>query len=587
MSTRSERALFAAIALLTFLYVAIRAALVPLTHDEAATFQTYVLTGRYLPYLAHWDAGNHLLITAIGRGCYLLLGPAPLSLRAFNVAGFVLYAWYAWRITRDVRDGLIRSISAAALLLCPFVLDFFSLFRGYGASLAFLLMAVFHASRSMRTGARTDLAWMLLALLLANLASLSLLIIWCMGLVGACYAIATKCRRDPVAWGLWLVLGGVPLTAAARYSMELAERGLLYYGTPDGLLRGTLPSLGAWVLGLSKSWPSGLVLLLPLAVALWAMMSRPRSPIVMMILAAVAGELMGRAVLGAGFKVLYPMDRTALHLVPLLILLAAFALDDLTRNRSNAWRWASVPLLWLPIRSGLDLNIDHAMFWPEQAIPGEVYDMVLTRQAAKERPLLVGGYRQNPRSWAYGSMLLGGELNFLDDAGFPQPTCDLMIMDPSFFEAPMGFHEAYRAPYGRVALLERDSPLRTAIVRDSIVRVEEGAREFAELWAPAPEEIMGREWLIEINAEVSSPTIPLELRVVVEVKATDGETLHYDVVDLEDLGADWTEKPVRILRRLPALSTIPGRVVCYLWNPRLQTCSSRSVRIRIHEVLPD
>src|SRR5690606_35609493 len=106
MSARGERTLFAAVALLTFVYVAIRAALVPLTHDEAATFQTYVLTGRYLPYLAHWDAGNHLLITAIGRGCYQFFGAAPLSLRAFNVLCFALYAWYAWRATRVFHDGL-------------------------------------------------------------------------------------------------------------------------------------------------------------------------------------------------------------------------------------------------------------------------------------------------------------------------------------------------------------------------------------------------------------------------------------------------------------------------------------------------
>ena len=53
MNARSERIGFVALSLLTFAYIVLRAAWVPLIHDEAATFQTYVVTGRYLPFLAH------------------------------------------------------------------------------------------------------------------------------------------------------------------------------------------------------------------------------------------------------------------------------------------------------------------------------------------------------------------------------------------------------------------------------------------------------------------------------------------------------------------------------------------------------
>lgn len=586
MSARGERTLFAVLASFTFVYIALRALLVPITHDEAATFQTYVLTGRYLPYIAHWDAGNHLLTTAVGRCCYLLFGPSPLSLRAFSVLCFAWYAWYAWRITRQLDVALVRVLGAMALLLCPFLLDFFSLFRGYGPSLAFLSMALFHGTRWGRSGKRADFLLLLLALLLANLASLTLLIIWCLASGLALIIIIQRHRSDSAHWAAWCTLGLAPLLSASHYSMELASRGLLYYGTPDGLLRGTWPSLSEWVLGTGKEWALGLVWLAPVALALIAWRGSQRFSAMNMLLVIVLGELAGRAVLGAGLGILYPMDRTAMHLVPLLILLGAFGLDALCRKHARL-RWAAMLLLWLPLRTAAGLNLDHTRYWPEQAIPDEFYEAVLTRQKAENRPLLVGGYRQNPRAWAYGSMRHGGTLNFLDDTGFPQPTCDLLLIDPEYFTAPSGFNRILRASHGRAELLVREPDLRTMLRLDSTWAVPFGKSEFAGIWSPNPMLAQGREWLVELDVEMISDVRPLELRLVLEVKDSLGAMLHYDVVDLEDLGADWTTRPAHVLRRLPRFTNPPGRIACYLWNPRLQRFAADRVSLRVHEVLPN
>lgn len=584
MSARGERTLFAAVALLTFAYVAVRAALVPLTHDEAATFQTYVLTGRYLPYLAHWDAGNHLLITAIGRGCYLLFGAAPLSLRAFNVLCFALYAWYAWRTTRLFEDGLIRMATAAALLLCPFLLDFFSLFRGYGASLAFLLIAAFHGLRWSEMPRLADLVLLFIALLLAGMASLTLLILWSGALALVLVMLVRHARSHIPELACWVLLGLLPLAFAATYSHELSSRGLLYYGTPDGLLRGTFPSLSEWVLGAGAHWMTGLLWLIPilLAAALWQHVRTAARILLLLVMA----ELAGRLILGRVFGVLYPMDRTAMHLVPLLLLLFAYGLDAL-RPRYAIARWAALLLLWLPLRTLAGLNMSHTRFWPEQAINEDIYRTALERQANSPRPLLVGGYRQNPRSWAYGSMRHGGALNFLDETGFPQPTCDLLLIDPVYFKSPDGFHGIAKAPNGRVALLERDRPLRTAVRSDSSWSVEQGVHEFVGLWSPNADALHGSEWLVDIEARLTTTAEPLELRVVLEVKDADGEMLHYDVVDLEDLGERWARRPLHVLRRLPQFAKEPARVACYWWNPRLQSYGADHVRVRVHEVLPD
>ena len=74
---------------------------------------------------------------------------------------------------------------------------------------------------------------------------------------------------------------------------------------------------------------------------------------------------------------------------------------------------------------------------------------------------------------------------------------------------------------------------------------------------------------------------------MLEVKDADGEMLHYDVVDLEDLGERWARRPLHVLRRLPQFAKEPARVACYWWNPRLQSYGTDHVRVRVHEVLPD
>lgn len=47
------------------IYFGLRAAYVPIFHDEAATFFHFIQVERFIPFYAEWDAGNHLLNTAL------------------------------------------------------------------------------------------------------------------------------------------------------------------------------------------------------------------------------------------------------------------------------------------------------------------------------------------------------------------------------------------------------------------------------------------------------------------------------------------------------------------------------------------
>lgn len=569
-------------AALAWAYMAARAALVPLIHDEAATFQVYVLSGEFLPGSAHWDAGNHLLATAAGRLCYLLLGPSPFALRLFAVLAFGLWAWYAWRITRGLRAAPLRMAAALALLLLPFALEFFALFRGYGPALALLLMALHHALAFQRGARRSDLLLAVLSGTLSVAASLTVLPMIGLLLLACALTAWRQRRRDAAAWSALLVLGAVPFVAFALYGAALGERGLLYYGSPDGLVRGTLASLGEWVLGIRAPLLGAALLLAPALLGAIALRTSAHRAALALLLLLFAGELAGRWVLGTAFGVLYPIDRTVLHLVPVAILLLAHAAD----GAPAAWRaWAAAGALGLlPLRALAQANLNRTSYWPEQSLTAPIIDAALERQRAADRPLLVGGYHQNACVWAYASMRHGAALNPLDAEGFPQEACDLLLLDPGHFSAPDGFAPIARAAHHRAVLYAREAPLRTVLALDSALSPVDGDPEYHDLPAPRPDALASGTWLVELDARFRSDAPVLDLRLVTEMRDAQGALLHYEATDLARIRPRANGSRLRIARRLPRSTEPPGRVAVYLWNPKRQAYRSDSLRVRLHRV---
>ncbi|MBK8497233.1 MAG: hypothetical protein IPL52_00085 [Flavobacteriales bacterium] len=183
MGARSERIVFIATAGMVFLLVLLRALLVPLVHDEATSFIAYAQGGRFLPFASLWDANNHYLNSLLGFIGFKLFGLKLLALRYGSVLSYLLFAWSAWRLGHLVQHRTVRWVLWSALLLCPFLLDFFSFFRGYGPAMAFLLFSVQALLRFAQWHRRGDLLAVLLGMAVANGFLLALVPLWAVILV--------------------------------------------------------------------------------------------------------------------------------------------------------------------------------------------------------------------------------------------------------------------------------------------------------------------------------------------------------------------------------------------------------------------
>jgi hypothetical protein len=594
MSTR-DRKLFLLFAGVAFAYVALRAVLVPLTHDEARTFFVYTRTGEFLPWLGHWDAGNHVLCTALGWLSFEAFGMAAWSLRLASVLAFVLYIAYAYRWGLLLGDRAVRWCLWPALLFTPVLIEFFALYRGYGMAMAFLLMALYHTVALVRKNSGTHALAALAAWALAVASMLSLMVLWCAALL----LIAVVLMRRPVGSakraaraGAWLLLGALPLAGAALYSSELKVRGLLYYGTDQGLYQGTARSLAEALFNAPGDLATALLVLIPmllLLVGAWSLLrvGRPAlSGAFAVLLFFLLAEVVGRLVLGALFDLPGPLDRTALHWLPLFVLAAAFSVDAL-RDQRFAFRWAAVVLLVLPFRTFTTANLDHTAIWPEEAISGNIFDRAARMQKAAGRPLLIDAYRQMPPQWDHERLLHYPDLAPLSPHGFPQPDCDLLLIDTTFFTAPPGFRTIAVSASGRQVLKERTAPLRMALLKDSMLDPSGIGGEFHPLFEPDITALQAQELVLELELVFRSEERCPETQLVIEVDGPAGEHLHYDLMELKTLQRSFTGDTLHLLRRIPSLSGNTTRLACYLWNQRRQNLSLSYGRIRLLRIQPD
>ena len=131
------------ITLFFIIFEVLRAVRVPFTIDEASTYLNY-LSSNVLAVFDLNSANNHFLNTLLAKLAYMLGGSSEFVLRIPNLLGYLIYLLFSFRILdRFVKNKVIVICGYLLLNLNPYVLDFFSLCRGYGLSLGFLMAALF------------------------------------------------------------------------------------------------------------------------------------------------------------------------------------------------------------------------------------------------------------------------------------------------------------------------------------------------------------------------------------------------------------------------------------------------------------
>ena len=584
---RSEPLFFLLLTLVIGVYVVWRAARVPWVHDECASLFWYVERGHFLPGKAHLDANNHFLSTAIGVLVYKLGGLSLLCSRLGSLLAWPIYAWASYRIGLHLAHRNVRWIMWIALLACPFLLDFFSLFRGYALQIAFWTVAIDGGLRYASGGRSRHLMQLLVGLLLANAAVLSLVPVWAM--IVAAVAIPAvrnwyfQDDRPTTAQVLtWTVLGVIPLCMATMLSVELQRSGLLYHGSTDSFLQVTVISLGRYVWGNGSWWSAVLVILILIgAMGMW--WSRQGNRISLAILGGfllidVAARIAMANVLGVN----YAEDRAALYLVPPAIMLIGFALDAAAKGPRWWYRVLLLALCFLPVRTLYTANLDHTLLWPEQSVPTRFLERIAAGQEAMQRPVIIGAYHQLALAIPYAARLHGLDLDPPNKEGFPDGPHDMRIVDGRHLDSALvGWEEVDHAPGPGLHLLVPQRRLRTSIFArrtraDTIT-------DAAFIWLRQADTIrLAENVMVQVRGELRGTSPHQDLRLVCTLDSAGVEIQQVDKA-LGAMRPRWRGEELHTMLFVPGHHGADQRHV-YIWNPNRDTVHLGAMEMKWHRL---
>lgn len=380
--SRKTSSVLALLILALTVSIVLKAVWTPLTYDEAYTFFAYP-GGKDIFDVSL--ANNHPLNSALLQVTTALGGRSELAIRFPNVVAGAAYLALAAAVANSTESPIL---SFSLLAFNPYLLEFFSLARGYGIATCFVLLALY-----VYFFARPRFAFLYgcVALVAASFA------IYIVVVLLAIFILVAGCRewrKTDTLSRRALVAGVAAVCIAAIFpawaTLEVTVPGKPLVGETVGdalmLLRGFLTMYySEWTLGSDRGarvFLVGVAFFLPLVGFIW--FSRR------------TWMLLGITVLG--FTALYglpaltgrpwPVGRVLLPFVPPLLLASISAWDDVLRRLT--FLRVGVPIAVFAWMAGNMLStyaIDRTRDWESnKVLPELVRDAVVRQQCIAKRP---------------------------------------------------------------------------------------------------------------------------------------------------------------------------------------------------------
>jgi len=165
-----------------FAYCCVRAILLDITTDESYTVMYYasdtwneVLTNIQKP-----SANNHILNSILVKLSSYLFGFKVFAIRIPSLCALILYITFSYKLSKlIVQRKTLVFLSFCILISNPYLLEMFSLARGYGLSLAFLVTSIYYLLKYLHNSNKTvNLVLALFLLLLAVYSSFIIINVW-------------------------------------------------------------------------------------------------------------------------------------------------------------------------------------------------------------------------------------------------------------------------------------------------------------------------------------------------------------------------------------------------------------------------
>ncbi|MBL4707658.1 MAG: hypothetical protein JKY48_04370 [Flavobacteriales bacterium] len=193
------------------------------------------------PYKGYIDANNHFLNSLLG-GFFVRLfnSEAMWVCRLANVLIFPVFYWSVVGFRKFFKEKSSYLLLLVSLTCTVFLLDFFSLARGYGLAWGFLLLALISTANYIENKLFKSLAWAVMSWILCVYANLSLITVSLIGMTLLQVLSIQQRKRGQI---ILIASSFILLSGAIYYALFLQEIGKLYLGNESDFIATTLHNL--------------------------------------------------------------------------------------------------------------------------------------------------------------------------------------------------------------------------------------------------------------------------------------------------------------------------------------------------------
>lgn len=584
-------------AIMSFVVIAIRSYIVPVHHDEAATFYFYIETGDYLPFMAHIDANNHVLNSFASFVCFKLFGDNPFSLRLPNTLSFLVLVFGTWRLFKTLHTPFSKLMLIGGILLSFHFHTFFSTARGYGLSMALMIFSVSYFLTYLRTFSLVELVLCVLSFQLAISSNLVLIMV-IMPFIGI--LVLNQFFHKQLNWKTILIhlINFGLIYYWVKFSFFLQDNNALYYGDGLSYYKTTYLSLVKLLSGYSEKWiaimGSGVLILTMLfAVYKSFVLKFNLKKIVnnhFLVITIILGSLIiGFYALKKMMGVNYPEDRTGLFFYVLFVLMIVYAIDHLTEIKYMKPISLMVIVLFV-VHYSMALNFRKHSLVNYETIPQAFYDYLVKEQHQRKERITIAGHRVRELFYAFDNYQNGGELNLMDDSDFLHMNADYAIA----LKNEKGYYQNYydevmTEPDWNFVLLKRRFPItRKETLNLNLDLKIEGQNEFYDIYKIIKDTVIENHLpiMVEFDFKIVNRDVPNRSWLVMQLDSnSQGGHYYYKRIPLNWLRYKWDEQK-RYTYSLSSGSIHKNlqNISFYVYNFQKQNINIHVLGLRLYEL---
>ncbi len=341
-----------------WIYLIIRANTVFFFHDEIVTKWAYMVLWNPLPYHGYIDANNHFLNSFFG-GLFIRLfhSDAMWIVRLPNILVFPVFFWAIVGLYNFFEKKINFYTLLISLTCSTFIIEFFGFARGYGISIAFLILALQQTLIFFKKEKIKNFIFAIFSWLFAVYSNLTLIPFVLAGFIYLTIFLWQKKHRK---WIIIIFLSLFPLVYLIKYSFYLKQAGKLYLGAKEGFFVTTIHSLTPYLWNIKSSFVDILLTILALFMlftVVWSFSKTkkifdPKMMFPVFFLLGIFNILFQNWILEVNF----PEDRAALYLVIFFYGGLSFTIDY-WKNEWIAYLLIALSLVFF----GLHYNFNHSI----------------------------------------------------------------------------------------------------------------------------------------------------------------------------------------------------------------------------------